>query len=155
MESAPVPQPRPLAAEKSPQVVSAVPKDIQSGLQRIKETQMGMLSELRASDPTRTQIRPYSKISEESIGNFESSKQSREEEATTQKRRLEAELTSKMKRIEELLYSERELQKAVHDLKAELDSRKSERSLEQVPNTTEGPLLDRYHQDVIFYKAES
>jgi hypothetical protein len=77
--------------------MSAVPKDIQSGLQRIKETQQGLLSELRA-ETLRGSVRPYSKISEESHRNFESSR--RDDDSALQKRKLEAELSVKMKRIE-------------------------------------------------------
>jgi hypothetical protein len=44
----------------------------------------------------------------------------------TLQKRLESELSSKLKRVEELLLSERELQQTVHQLKAELERRQDE-----------------------------
>lgn len=68
-------------------------------------------------------------------------------------RRLEGELSAKMKRIEELMLSERELQQTINQLKGELERRQDE-----APNKAkqiEAEVANKFEKEIDFYKHET
>jgi len=141
--------------------------DLRGGLQKIKDKETDILEELKQEHENirKISVAPSGKTSrvsdESSVQDSQvSSAQDdskylpRESAASaTLQRRLESELSARVKRIEELTLNERELQQTIHQLKSELERRQDEApgKAKQI----EAEVAHQFQKEVEYYKQET
>lgn len=142
--------------------------DLRGGLQKIKSKESDILEELKLEHENIRKISVAqsgrsSRVSEDESSVRESKVSSAQEDSkyiqresavsANLQRRLENELSAKMKRIEELMLSERELQQTVTQLKSELERRQDEApgKAKQI----EAEVAHKFEKEVDYYKQET